>query len=134
MYQLNQNEAWQRYCREKFQPKFEDAPEAKLLLAKIMLAIRDYVLAVKTFGPAFDIELHKQPPGYQGAIMQDGLWARKYIFRDNPNDSFGFGNLCNLCNINRAAILRFLQSLTKDRAEEIWHNYFYGDINQTEEK
>lgn len=109
------------------------SPEEKMLAAKILLHIADYVKALATYGPDFmSIDVDPDHPlcgcksggqrngqaVHQNNILANGQKAYSYIFIDDDN-IFGFVPVCMGLDINIRFMRNALRNMTQERAMEL---------------
>jgi len=96
----------------------DNTPEERLLFAKILSAIDDFVVAVRRCGPEF-----WKRPGikfrnpFAKSEWDAGVEAHRYIFSDDEEDDFSFVSLCYVFSVNTNTIRRTLLGLDQESAK-----------------
>jgi hypothetical protein len=109
--------------------------EEKILLAKLILHIRDYVKAVMIYGKDFHnlpansrehLSLNKSQGDRQVATLSHGRRAYKYLFQEQGND-FGLLPTCNELGFNGRTFRSVLINMTKADAKKAWAKFLRGE-------
>jgi len=118
--------------------------EDRLLIAKVMRHIADYLKAVKTFGPdffgipiesrsilddSFDVSQAKQRQVRRAERVKTlacGKIAYQYLFIENGND-VGFMPVCETLGFNAAVFRHKLKNISKKDAYKLYTHFLRGE-------
>ena len=121
------------------------SPEEKVLLAKVLVHIKDYIQAIRHFGEGFmAIQLNMKHPFSGGMIQQafdagtskaidrtrilyNGKLAYIYLFGEDNGNAIGFIPVCEALGLNARIFRHRLRGMTKEQADEIFIHCFIGE-------
>lgn len=121
------------------------SPEEKVLLAKVLVHVKDYIQAIRHFGEDFmAIPLNMKHPFSGGMIQQafyagtskaidktrilyNGKLAYIYLFSEDNGNHIGFMPVCETLGFNARIFKRRLHGMTKEQADKIYTHCFIGE-------